>query len=121
MTETQNINSRLPDGAHLAYNVFHEAWYASQPGVVDGRSIGIAASHGPNDGVAWEFTIEEVSLAHDTAIRVAIFDAAFAAFAHIPEFFAGLAGENPYRVQTLHDVRRLLDRLGAVDETKRAR
>ena len=106
----------LPEDTHLAYSVFHEAWYASVPGNVRQPEIGVAASaEGSGGGVAWEFAVEEVDLS-PTAIRVRVFDDAFAAFAEMPEFFAALAAE---KITTLAQVRELLDRLGAVDETSR--
>lgn len=111
--------SALPEDTHLAYTVSHEAWYATTPGVVDGPEIGIAASaEGTGGGVAWEFAVEEVDLGgHGKAIRLRIFDDAFAAYSQIPEFFTALGSE---KIGSLDEVRDLLDRLGAVDETKRA-
>ena len=108
----------LPEDTHLAYTVSHEAWYASTPGIVSGPEIGIAASgEGSGGGVAWEFAVEEVDLgSHGKVIRLRIFDDAFAAYSQIPEFFAALDSE---KIGSLDEVRDLLDRLGAVDETKR--
>lgn len=105
----------LPEDTHLAYTVTHEAWYArSLPD--DRREINITAS-APGGGVAWEFTVEEVDLgSHGPAIRVKVFDDAFAAFAQIPQFFANLAGG---KVKTLDEVRDVLRLMGAVDETER--
>ena len=109
-------SNALPEDTHLAYTVTHEAWYArSLPD--DRREINIAASAGPGVGVAWDFTVEEVNLgSHGPAIRVKIFDDAFAAFTQIPEFFAALASEG---VADLRDVCAVLDGMGAVDETER--
>jgi hypothetical protein len=107
-------NLRLREGTHLAYEVVHEAWYASAPGVVDGPEINVSASV-DDDGVAWEFAVEQADTGAGPAIRLRIWDAAFPAYTQIPEFFAGLAGG----ITTLEQVRALLESMGAVDETKR--
>lgn len=106
----------LPEDTRLAYIVSHESWYARYPGIVGAPEISISASV-PGDGSAWNFSIEEKDFgSHGTAICLKIFEDAFAAFADIPEFFAALAADG---VTTLDGVRKLLDSLGAVDETKR--
>jgi len=110
-------SSALPEDTHLAYTITHEAWYArSLPD--DRREINIAASaEGSGGGVAWEFTVEEVNLgSHGPEIRVKVLDDAFAAFTQIPQFFAALEAEN---VKGLDEVRHLLDKMGATDETER--
>ena len=104
----------LPEGTRLAYIISHEAWYARYPGIVRRPDINISASV-PGDGCAWEFSVEDVDQGqHGTAIQLRMFYDAFAAFADIPEFFAALPG-----VTTLDGVRKQLDALGAVDETRR--
>lgn len=106
----------LPEGTRLAYTVSHEAWYARRPGIVDQPQIMVSASS-PGGGCAWEFGVNEHDFgSHGRAIRVDVFDDAFAAFAQIPEFFAALAAEG---IGTLDGVRSVLDRMGAVDETDR--
>lgn len=114
------MTSSLPEDTHLAYIVSHEAWYAKGAGIGDRREINISASaEGSGGGVAWEFSVEEVDLGQSRpvpALRVKVFDDAFAAFAQIPEFFATLAAQAP---ASLRDVTALLDYMGAVDETKR--
>jgi len=115
MTEPANSSStagtsRLPEGTHLAYVVAHEAWYRK---VVDQPAIQVAAA--ADGGQAWGFTVDEYSFG---AIHVGVFEDAFAAFAQIPEFFAALASEG---AATLDDVRRILDAMGAADETDRTR
>jgi hypothetical protein len=110
---------QLAEGGHLAYIVMHEAWYASSPGIVDHPEISVSASFtGNGGGSAWSFGIEEVELGLriGPAIRVKVFDDAFPAFVQIPEFFAALASG---QVTMLRDVRSVLDRMGAVDETER--
>jgi hypothetical protein len=105
--------NELPEDTHLTYVVSHEAWYAKQ---VDRPQINVMAS-ADGGGCAWEFTVEEVDLgSHGPAIRVKVFDDAFAAFTQIPEFFDDLAADE---IGTLDSVRALLDGMGAVDETKR--
>jgi hypothetical protein len=113
--DSEMTGTKLPEDCHLAYIVSHEAWYAHA--VADRRpeiSVTAAADGG---GCAWEFTVEEVDLgASGPAIRVKVFEDAFAAFAQIPEFFAALAAE---KTDTLDGVRSVLDRIGAADETER--
>jgi hypothetical protein len=106
---------QLPEDTHLAYVVSHEAWYANaMPDRHPEINVMAAAEGG---GVAWEFSVEEVDLGSSgPAIRVKVFDDAFAAFAQLPEFFALLAAE---KADTLDSVCRILDRLGAADETER--
>ena len=108
-------SNALPEDTHLAYVVTHEAWYANAlPDRCPEINVMAAAEGG---GVAWEFTVEEVDLGSSgPAIRVKVFDDAFAAFAQIPQFFAVLASEG---VASLRDVRATLDGMGAADETER--
>lgn len=109
-------DTQLPEDTHLAYVISHEAWYANS---IPDRNpeINVMAS-AEGGGVAWEFTVEEVDLGSSgPAIRVKVFEDAFAAFTQLPEFFALLAAE---KTDTLDGVRGILDRLGAVDETERA-
>ena len=105
----------LPEGVHLAYSVFHEAWYANVPPGVDRPSIGVTASAEGGGGGGWSFVVEEADF-DDHPISVRLFDDAFIAFAQIPEFFAELASG---RVKDLQAVGHLLDSMGAVDETDR--
>jgi hypothetical protein len=107
----------LPEDCHLIYTVSHEAWYARHPGIVDQPQIMVSASS-DEGGCAWEFGVNEhdFGTGHGRAIRADVFDDAFAAFAQIPEFFAALAAE---KIGTLDEVRALLDRMGAVDQTDR--
>lgn len=106
---------QLPDDTHLAYVVTHEAWYSKVPGAIGGEpSVGISAS-AAGGGVAWEFAVEAVDLG-SPSLRLKMFWDSFDAFAQIPDFFAGL---RQIGNGTLADVRALLDRLGAVDETQR--
>ena len=106
---------QLPEDSRLAYIVSHEAWYArSMPDGQPEMSVMAAADGG---GVAWEFTVEEVELGPPRpALRIKVFDDAFAAFTQIPEFFAALATGD---YTTLDAVRSLLDGLGAADDTDR--
>ena len=105
----------LPEDCHLAYIVSHEAWYANAlPDRHPEINVMAAAEGG---GCAWEFTVEEVDLGNrNPAVRVKVFDDAFAAFGQIPEFFASLVAEG---VTTLDEVRSVLDGMGAADETER--
>jgi hypothetical protein len=105
----------LPEDCHLAYIVTREAWYANALPDRHPEINVLAAAEG--GGCAWEFTVEEVDLGHrDPAVRVKVFDDAFAVFAQIPEFFAALAAA---KVTTLDEVRSVLDGMGAADETER--
>lgn len=106
----------LPEGTHLAYTDWREAWYNDPR---EKPQVGVAASaEGAGGGVVWEFFIEEHDFggAHGKAIRLGVFDDAFAAFAQIPEFFAALGAGD---VTTLDEVIGLLCRIGAADETAR--
>lgn len=108
----------LPEDTHLAYTVWHEAWYADLnriPGEEPHLMVA-ASAEGSGGGVAWEFQIDGYQLGREPVTRVKMFDDAYAAFAQMPEFFAVLAEQTP---QTLDDVRAILDALGAVDETPR--
>lgn len=109
------MSTALPEGTHLAYIITHEAWYArSLPD--DRREVNVIAA-ADGGGCAWEFTVEEVDLgSHGRPIRVKVFDDAFAAFKAIPRFFQYLASDG---ITTLEDATRLLDGLGAKDETER--
>lgn len=109
----------LPEGAHLAYSVLAEAWYA-EACMANGRhpEIHIMAAH-PEGGVSWEFCAEQYVFGPDNqAVELRIFENAFAAFIQMPEFFLLMEQHRP---TTLRGVRDILDGLGAVDETKRRR
>ena len=68
-------------------------------------------------GCAWGFPVREYDLGGGRrGIRAEIFDDAFVAFTQIPEFFEDLADDE---VCTLEAVQALLDRTGALDETRR--
>jgi hypothetical protein len=115
----------MPKGTHLAYTVYHETHWWRGSLRLSGRQslpnegqpcIQVAASaKGQGGGVRWEFSVVEVDLGQK-ALRLDIFDEGWEAFALMPAFFAGLAAGG---VETLDDVRELLDSLGAVDETER--
>jgi len=103
----------LPEGTHLAYYDYRATWYPSREQAID-----ISASAGPGEGGAWDFTVTEKNLGtHGTAIKVEIFEDAFAAFTQIPGFFAALATMASY--PDLDTVILLLKSLGAADETAR--
>lgn len=107
----------LPEDTHLAYTVWHEAWYADAsrtPG--EQPHLMVSASGDDEGGVAWEFQIDDYELGNAPVTRVKIFEDAYAAFADMPEFFAALAERRPV---TLDEVREILDGLGAIDETQR--
>ena len=107
----------LPEGTHLAYTVWHEAWWFSTAAAGDPPSVMIAASaKGEGGGVAWEFPVEEIELGGKPVTRAKIFDDSYAAFTQVPELFAALADGGG---TTLTAVIELLDMLGAVDETER--
>lgn len=116
----------MPEGTHLAYSVFHETqWWRSLkqthpeslPG--DGHpTINIAASvQGQGGGVKWEFGITNRELGRGyQSLQLHIFNEGWEAFALMAPFFSALASGE---VETLDDVRSLLDSLGAADETER--
>lgn len=107
--------NRMPESTHLAYIVWQEAWWGRVTYRDDPR-VQIMAAH-PDGGVAWEFAVEAVDLGSNArALRLQIFDDAFAALADIPELFARLATGHPL---TLEGVILILRDLGAVDETPR--
>jgi hypothetical protein len=106
----------LPAGTHLAYIVWHEAWYSRVPNLPqDHPHLMISASTG-GQGVGWEFPVEGYELCGRPVTRVKMFYDSYAAFAQVPEFFSALAEQQPL---TLDEVRAILDSLGAVDETPR--
>src|SRR5689334_5132436 len=100
----------LPGNTRLTYTVMHEAHWASLAwtGLGEPDQINIAATAG--QGARWEFVVFE----KDGKARLCMYDEAWPAFQEIPDFFAALPG-----LRTLDDVRALLDRLGAVDDTER--
>jgi hypothetical protein len=110
----------LPGNTHLAYTIYHETeWWpalndATRPN--DGnRCIQVAASaKGRGGGVRWEFSVIEVPR---IGIELKIFDDSWPAFEEIADFFRDLAVDRP---SGLEEIVRLLDRIGAVDETERA-
>jgi hypothetical protein len=112
----------LPEPYRLAYAVMHEShWWpvlkANGAAPNDGHpSICIHASN-PDGGSKWDFSITDHELRHASpSLRLAIFDEDWDAFDLLAPFFAALASGS---VRTLEDVRKLLDDLGAVDETER--
>jgi hypothetical protein len=109
---------QLPEGTHLAYTVAHETWYWANSSLpTDPLHVRVEARYGDeNRGVAWSFPIEELSY----GLRLGITDENWGALRDIPEFFTLLA-ELDVSVATLDQVRVLLDGLGAVDATVRAR
>jgi hypothetical protein len=108
----------LPEDTHLAYTVWHEAWYADAsriPGELPHLMVS-ASAKGSGGGVAWEFQVDEEELGREMVTRVKMFDDAYPALTQMPEFFAALAEQQP---ATLAEVRAILNGLGAVDETER--
>lgn len=108
----------LPGGGFLAYTVAAESYYWRHMNRMTEPNIGISASHdGRGGGVDWEFSVaDHTERLGQQALRVEIFDDAWQAFAELPEIFTAMgAGE----IKTLDDLRALLDRLGAVDQTTR--
>jgi hypothetical protein len=108
----------LPDDTHLAYTVWHEAWYAEAsrtPGEKPHLMVA-ASAKGSGGGVAWEFQVDGYELGGGRVTRVKMFDDAYAALGQMPEFFEMLAAQRPV---TLTEVRDILHALGAVDETER--
>lgn len=114
------MTRELPDNSHLAYTINHEnIWWSKLPEDMrpdDGRrSVYISASkQGRGGGARWEMSVVEKP---NIGLKLGIFDETWPAFQEIPDFFLALASERP---GSLDEVVRLLDRLGAVDETKRA-
>lgn len=109
----------IPDDCHLAYVVSGEAWYADVTSSVrdEKPELMVQAATRNNEGVAWEFGVREHQFSGGSyAVRVEMFGDAFIAWQQIPELFAALAeGE----FNRLDEVRELLDKLGAVDQTDR--
>lgn len=108
----------LPEDTHLAYTVWHEAWYADATrDATEHPNLMVAASaKGSGGGVAWEFQIDGYELGGKPCTCVEMFDDAYAALAQIPEFFTALTERQP---GTIEEIRAILDGLGAVDETER--
>jgi hypothetical protein len=116
MTTPDNLRE-LPSGGYLTYSVAAEAYYYHTVGREE-PSITVMSSHtGRGGGVSWEFQVVDRSeRIGQLALRVEIFDDAWAAFVEVPEIFAAMAAGT---VKSLNDLRTLLDGLGAVDETTR--
>ena len=73
----------LSEGVHLAYQVFHEGWYAKMPPGVECPTIGVAATAEDGGGGGWSFVVVEADFdPHPISVR--LFDDAFIAFAQIP-------------------------------------
>jgi hypothetical protein len=102
----------LPGGAHLAYSCLHEI--RARPGVPAEVYV-FASKKGDGGGSRWGFSIIEKDLA-GPAIKVEVFEDAFAAFTEIPQFFVALARNQPNHMATVYA---LLRASGAVDETPR--
>lgn len=81
----------------------------------DPPSIGIMATY-PDGGVAWGFEIEEHDDGGRQSLRLCMFEDSWPALIAIPTFFAVLARG---AMANLQGVPLVLDRLGAVDETRR--
>lgn len=107
-----SANDRLPEGTHLTYIVSQKHWDTN---IVPLPELYISASY-TDGGASWGFPVREHTFSdRTTAIRAEVFHDAFAAFTQIPEFFAALADEE---IVTLDGVRELLDRMGALEETR---
>ena len=119
-TKEQDMARReLPGNTHLAYTIYHETEWWSQlsdhtrPNGGQ-RCVQVAASaHGRGGGARWEFGVIEHP---GIGLKLSIFDETWPAFEEIADFFRDLAVDRP---KTLDEVVRLLDRIGAVDETER--
>jgi hypothetical protein len=107
---------RIDNDCTLTYIIVKEAWYASS--CADEPPSILVAATADGDGSKWEFEVQERELGGKTCLRLKMFDDAFEAFYDIPEFFLRLRG---YQPRTLRELRMLLDHIGAVDATKRAR
>lgn len=102
-----------------AYVLVHEAWYAD-PARVQRPTLTVAV-HDQDGDENFTFEFQEYApgaLAPDSALKLRVFDDAFAAFAELPEFLAALSDERPNTVAQLVAI---LDRLGARDMTARVR
>lgn len=104
----------LPEDCRLTFTISDEAWYYTD---LTGRGpeIYVHAS-AAGGGVAWEFSIHQVST---IGVRADIFDETWPAFVQVPELFAALAKMGG--AATLHQVRTALLDLGAEDITRRDR
>lgn len=107
-----------------SFTVSHEAWYWTVtphlPKTVASISVHneALAEDGEHDGVEWEFAIDWIDLGDQhPAVKVSVFDDAFAAFTEEADFFAALPfTERPVTPAT---VTRLLTNYGFVDVTHR--
>ncbi|WP_280465999.1 hypothetical protein [Nocardia brasiliensis] len=103
----------LEPDCHLAYIIWNEAWFYIDDGDPSRIQVQAASSYG---GVDWEFAIEEGGLRTQPSTRIRMFDDAYKAVVQVPELFAALAAEEP---RHLEEVVKILNRLGAIDATKR--
>lgn len=107
----------LPDEATLTYVLEHEAHYADALDEGKTPAVSVVAAAAGGMGAHWEFRLREQQLLGGVpALRLEMFDDAFAAFSDIPEFFAALREHQPTTVAAAVE---LLKPLGAVDTTKR--
>lgn len=106
---------QLPEGTYLSYHASHEAWHWEMSRNHGDPPQFVIAAQYPEGGSAWSFSV----VRDEYGAQLRTYEDGWRAFVDVPEFFAGLAelGDNT----TLEQVRALLDRLGAVDETPRVR
>lgn len=105
------MSQPLPAGTHLAYTVYDQAEW--------GRRL-LAVEASPQHGEpAWAFHLLEDQDEDGPVLKLEMLDETWQAFAQIPGFFAALA-EGGQKL-AFEAVVRVLDSLGAVNETDRAR
>ena len=102
----------MSDGTYeMTFTVCHEAWYTERNRP---QELMITKAH-RGGGCKWEFGVR--ANPDINAIRAEVFEDAFAAFAEVPDFFAGLAELG--KDATIGDVVALCAALGYTDTTPR--
>ena len=104
-------------GYTFEYVVNTEAWWWPATRRTDPRPKLMISKAYHGGGCAWEFQVVRRDFSDGQhAIKVGVYDDAFAAYTEMAPFFAALADRRP---TTLDGVRAILDGLGVVDATER--
>lgn len=113
------MTRRLRSGELLTFDVQHESWHWAANRGVGGRPTIYVSAEADDGGCAWQFAAvehDQRDMGGHKAVRVEVFDEAFAAFREIPEFFAAL---DAMPATNLADVVTILRRLDIADVTER--
>lgn len=113
------MTTRLRSGELLTFDVQHESWHWAANRGVGGRPTIYVSAENPDGGCVWQFAVverDQRDAGGRKAVRIEVFDEAFAAFREIPEFFAAL---DAMPATNLADVVTILRRMDGDDVTER--